>query len=166
MTTNKNIKYSFEPLNLFFYRTTEGYKKDREEEMIQNDKNKKNHIHTFLWNDKKIAIVGVYFVTDKSFVTLTIHQDYRGKNLAGVCIKLISNKYNIKVLYAGIDNNNIASRKCAKKIGFKRTEESKLLYKPTNFKRIDEFQNGLSKELILKVDVDDMVIDLNTININ
>jgi RimJ/RimL family protein N-acetyltransferase len=101
------------PVDKSFMKSIKDYKK------IYYKENKYNHYYTLVCNNKKIAITGI-LLRSSPFFQIAIHQDYRGKNILGLCADMIASKHNIKILNSTISKDNEGSIKAHLKAGFKR----------------------------------------------
>jgi len=92
---------------------------------------KKGIYHTILCDNKKAGIVGyipIRFPKDSGFVEIIIDSKFRRKGLVRIAENLITQKYNLDILYATIKKENIASIRAHQKSGFKKISNKKLSY--------------------------------------
>jgi RimJ/RimL family protein N-acetyltransferase len=85
--------------------------------------------YTILCNNERAGIVGYIpakFPKDSGFVQIIIDTHFRGQGLVKIAEDLIAQKHNLKILYATIKKENIASIRAQQKIGFKMIDDKKL----------------------------------------
>lgn len=89
---------------------------------------KEGKYYTILYDGNKAGIVG--FIPGKNkdtvFAQIVIHPDYRGKQILKSAYDLLVKKHKIKILYATIKKNNIASSKSHINAGFKKLDEREM----------------------------------------
>jgi len=100
--------------------------------------------YTILYNDERAGVVGFIPITSlkkTGFVQIIIDPKYRGKEIVRKAEDLLVQKHNIQRLYATIKENNVASIRAHKKIGFKIIDDNKLIdLKRKGFLREDEIR--------------------------
>lgn len=85
--------------------------------------------YTILCNNKKAGLVGYIpakFSKDSGFVQIIISSELRGEGIVGVAEDLLARKHNLKILYATVKKENVASIRSHQKIGFKMIDDKKL----------------------------------------
>ncbi len=85
--------------------------------------------YTILCNNKKAGIVGYIpakFSKDSGFVQIVIDPIFRGKGLVKIAEDLLAKEHNIKILYATIKKENMASIRAHQKIGFEMIRDKEM----------------------------------------
>lgn len=89
----------------------------------------KGFYYTILCDDKKAGIIGYIparFPEHSGFLQIVISPSFRGMGLVEIAEDLLAKKHNLQILYATIKEDNIASIRAHKKIGFVTIDNKKL----------------------------------------
>lgn len=84
--------------------------------------------YTIIKDGKKIGIVGFIpaKLKDSGFIQIIIAPEFRGQGFVKISEEALIKKHNLKIIYATIKKNNIASIRAHEKLGFKYIKEEKL----------------------------------------
>lgn len=99
---------------------------DGREEILLSEK---GFYHIILCDNEKAGIVGfmpVKFLKNSGFVQIILSPEFRSKGIVKIAENLLTQKYDLKILYATIKKENIASIRAHQKIGFKMIDNKKL----------------------------------------
>jgi len=105
-----------------FYKSIEGYRKTI-------SPSRGVMYHTIVVDNEKVGVVG-YFPVKKNkqagFVQIALLLKFRGKGFVKKAEELLVKKYDIKLLWATVDKDNIASIKAHLKIGFRQLSDKEI----------------------------------------
>jgi RimJ/RimL family protein N-acetyltransferase len=85
--------------------------------------------HTIFCDGEKAGIVGFIpakFPAHAGFVQIILAPEFRGKGIVLLAEDLLVKKYKLKILWATIKKDNIASRRAHEKTGFTILDDNKL----------------------------------------
>ncbi len=115
------IEIKLDKFNKEYFETLDGH-----EEILLSEN---GYYHIILCDNKKAGIVGFMpakFPENSGFVQIIISPEFRGREILKIAEDLLAQKYNLKILYATIKKENIASIRAHQKVGFKMIDDKKL----------------------------------------
>lgn len=98
---------------------------DKEEIIVS----EKGIYYTIMCDNQKAGVVGYIpakFPENSGFIQIVLEKNYRGKGIVEIAENLVAEKHNLKILYATMKKDNLASIKAHEKIGFKLIDEARL----------------------------------------
>ncbi len=99
--------------------------KEHEEVLIEDH----GKYYVILYDNKRVGVVGYIpakFPANSGFVQIIIDSKFRGKGIVKIAEDLLVQKYNLKVLYATMKKDNLASIRAHQKVGFTMIDNKEL----------------------------------------
>jgi RimJ/RimL family protein N-acetyltransferase len=116
------MKVNLDQFDKEYFETLDGY----EEILLMEN----GFYYVILCDNKKAGIVGyipVKFPKNSGYVQVVIDSKFKGKGIVKVAENLLAQKHNLRILYAIIKKENIASIRACQEIGFKIIDDKKLI---------------------------------------